>query len=76
MKSRNFVASLVNITAPSSADTEFSVLHELGQVPTSGFVAARASNATLYKSTTAWTVTTAYLKSNAANAAFIVLFFR
>ena len=52
-----------------SADTEFSVAHTVGAVPV-GYLVIKVDNAgVIYDSGTAWTSTTVYLKSSAANSA-------
>jgi len=72
MKSPNFALTLVTAAAGGTVDTEFSVTHDLGSIPAEGFIVRRFGNADLYKSTTAWTKTTVYFKSNTANAHFVV----
>lgn len=74
-KSRNFAATVVLVTAPLTADSEFTVAHELDGTPRQGLVLRRSTNAVLYLSGTAWDTTSAYLKSSVASAQFYVLFF-
>ena len=79
MKSGSFFATLASAPA-GAANTEFAVLHGLGgpENPTTprGFLVIRRNQAaTLYESSTAWTTTTAYFKSDTATARFTVMFF-
>ena len=73
-KSRNLKSNLVQVTG-GAANAEVAVTHGLGTTPQDGFVFNQFSSATLYKSGTAWTSTTAYVKSDTAGATFHVLFF-
>jgi hypothetical protein len=52
-----------------SADTEFSISHQLGTVPIGFLVLNIDAGGVVYDSGTAWTDTTIYLKCSAANAA-------
>ena len=74
MKSRNFRATIVLAIAPGTANTEFSVAHELDTIPRAGFVIRQNASGQLYESGTAWTATTAYLKSDTALVTYFVLF--
>jgi hypothetical protein len=73
-RSRNFVASLVQVEG-GAANAEVAVTHGLNAIPLDAFIFNNFSNAILYKSSTAWTSTTAYVKSDTAGAPFHVLFF-
>jgi hypothetical protein len=65
----------VSIADTGIADTEFSVTHHLGRVP-SGFLITMSDKAcSCYDSGTAWTSSAIYLKCNAASAAVKVLVF-
>ena len=80
MKSRNFDISIIPVTAAATADTEFSITHgfkisDVAAIPREAFLMNNIQNAVLYKSGTAWTNTTAYLKASVANAQFVVAFF-
>ena len=81
MKSRNFAAQVQSFRASETANAEFAVTHQLtggngvAATPRGAIVIRRSHAATLYESGTAWTTSTAYLKSSAANAQFKVLFF-
>ena len=75
MRSRNFRASLVGGIAPGTANTEMTIAHGLDAQPRGYFITRRNAAASVYLGTTAWDSTTAYLKSDTANAAFSVLFF-
>lgn len=66
---RNIQCSKAQGTTPSTANTEFSVTHNLGRIPVTFFGHVNQSG-TLYKSTTAWTKTTIYLKCSAASASY------
>lgn len=58
-----------SVSDTGTADTEFSVSHNLGRVP-SGFVVTKTNKAGIvYDSGTAWTATAIYLKCSAANTA-------
>ena len=73
-KARNFDATLIKVTAGAS-DAEFSVSHQLGKKPTDAFCVLSGGSGILYKSTTAWTASLAYLKSTTANQDYYVWFF-
>ena len=67
----------VSLTVADSgnADTEFSVTHYLGRVP-SGFIVTKSDKAcSVYDSGTAWTTSTIYLKCDAANVALTIAVF-
>lgn len=65
----------VDVTTHVTPDTEFSVNHGLGSVPTGYIVISRDKAATIYDSTTAWTIENIYLKSNVATVAIRLLIF-
>lgn len=73
-KARNLNAMLVQVTG-GAADAEVAVTHGMNVKPLDAFVFNSFSSAILYKSGTAWTSTTAYVKSDTAGATFHVLFF-
>lgn len=80
MRSRNFTVSFVTAAAPATANTEFVVTPYLttdagAVVPVGFIVAGRKQAASLYRSTSTWTASAAYLKSDTANASFVVGFF-
>lgn len=60
-------------TTPGTADTEFSITHDLGRIPIGFLVASVNLAAIIYKSTTAWTSTHVYLKCNVATVAYFVI---
>lgn len=66
----NLNGQWANITAPGTPDTEFSVTHELGKVPSFYWVNAdRACSVYQLPDTgTAWTETTIFLKCSVASA--------
>lgn len=65
----------LTVADTGSADTEFSIAHHLGRVP-SGFILTKSDAAAcVYDSGTTWTTTTAYLKCNAANTAITISLF-
>lgn len=79
MRSRNFTLSLMSIVAPGTVDTEFAASPNLvtdagSVIPAGFFVARRNAAALLYRSTSTWTASAAYLKSDTANASFVVGF--
>lgn len=57
-----------NITSPGTANTAFSVSHNLGYVPTRFHVTYNNTAGTLYDSGTAWTKTSISLKCSVASA--------
>lgn len=79
-KCRNFLATLVQVSG-GAANAEVTVAHGLkdpqgnGIIPRGALVIRRFSNAILYKGTTAWDATNAYVKSDTAAATFHVRFF-
>jgi len=80
LRSPNFQLTTVAITAGAVANAEFTVAHgltadERGLIPRGSVVVRRNLNALLYDSGTAWTDTTAYFKSDTANAQFAVMFY-
>lgn len=69
------LSEIVSIADTGVADTEFTVTHHLGHVP-SGFLVTMSDKAcACYDSGTAWTSSAIYLKCNAASAAIKVLVF-
>lgn len=59
----------VNVSDTGTADTQFSITHHLGRVPT-GYVVMRLNKAaSIYDGATSWTASAIYLKCSAANAA-------
>ncbi len=59
-------------TSPVGADTEFPVPHLLGRVPITVFwLLDRAGD--IYRSTTAWTATTIYLKCSVSMAVYTII---
>ena len=72
-QSRNILGAWVNaVTTPATPDTEFAVPYSIQQSPyaiTAQYFDVKSSNkaCSVYKSTTPWTATTAYLKCNVAS---------
>jgi len=69
-KTGNIKGKLFSTTTPSSANTEFSITHNLGAVPTGYIVFYVSSAAIVYEGPTtgtAWTSSTIYLKCNAGS---------
>ena len=60
-------------TAPGSANTEFSIAHGLGQVPLTIVGQDTNNGGLLYRSSTAWTTTTVYLKCTEASSVYNVI---
>lgn len=60
-------------TAPGTANTEFSIAHQLGRIPIGFIVASVDQAAIIYKSTTAWTSSHIYLKCNVASVNYLVI---
>ena len=69
-KPYSFDAEIIDVTAGSTADTEFSVTHTLARVPLESFVVWRSQNAVIYRGTTAWTTTLIYLRTNIPSTTF------
>lgn len=65
----NFDASEVSFTSNITPDTEDTVAHTLGRVPTYFIVGSLDKAAIVYKGTTAFTKTNIYLKTNVASTA-------
>ena len=60
------------IADTGSANTEFTVAHDLGAVPV-GYLVTKISNAgVIYLGTTSWDASNIYLKSSAANSAVTI----
>lgn len=70
---RNIRCSKVSGTTPGVANTEFSVAHTLGTIPMGFLVLSTGAAAHIYKSTTAWTTTTIYLKCDQPTVAFALI---
>lgn len=51
MKSRNFYSQIQLVTAPTTADSQFTVTHELDAIPHGAFVIRRSGSARLYRPT-------------------------
>jgi hypothetical protein len=65
--SDNVAGKFFAVADTGAANTEFSVTHSFGAVPTD-FILTSSDKATeIYKSGTAWTSTIAYFKSSTAN---------
>jgi hypothetical protein len=60
-------------TTPGTANTEFSISHQLGRIPVGFLVASVDQAAIIYKSTTAWTSSHIYLKCNVASVNYFVI---
>jgi len=60
------------IADTGDANTEFSVTHTLGRIPTGYLVTSNNKAAVVYTGTTTWTSTTIYLRCDAANCAISV----
>lgn len=71
----NFESEELTATAHATPDTEFSVAHTLGTVPTRFIVVDIDEGGVVYKGTTAWTATTIYLKCTTGGTAIKVRVF-
>lgn len=71
----NFDAQEVTATAHVTPDTEFSVAHTLGRVPTRFIVTDIDEGGVVYKGTTAWTSGLIYLKCTTGGTAIKVLLY-
>ena len=65
----------VSVVSHGVPGTEFSVLHQLGKVPTGYIVYGQTAAGSVYDGTTANTKTTLYLKSDAATTTFRLVIF-
>ena len=76
--SDNFNAQIVSYTSHAVADTEDTIAHTLGRVPTGYLALHRSKAGTIYQGPatgTAWTATAIYVKSNVASTVFSLLIF-
>lgn len=60
---------------PGVANTEFTITHNLGYIPTGFLVVSIDQAAIVYKGVTAWTATAISLKCNQATANVVVFVF-
>ena len=61
--------SYVDVTSPGTVDTEFTVEHGLGYIPSGVDVISQDKAAITYKGTTVWDTNKIYLKTNVATVA-------
>jgi hypothetical protein len=73
-KSLNFTGSIVTFTV-GAANAENTILHGMKSVPRGYISIGQGAAGHLYLSTTAWTSTTAFLKSSIASVTYSILFF-
>ena len=73
--SYSFAADVLTAVAPVAINTEFTVTHNLERVPLEGFIVLRGASGNIYRSGTAWTTTTVYLKCDVASVSFTILLF-
>lgn len=73
--SDNLESQELTATAHAVADTEFSVAHTLGRVPTRFVVTDIDEGGVVYKGTTAWTSSLIYLKCSTGGTAIKVLIY-
>jgi hypothetical protein len=69
----NIDAAVASFTSNAVPDTEDTIAHTLGRVPTYFIVADLDKNGTVYRGTTAFTRTNVYLKTSVASAAVKVI---
>jgi hypothetical protein len=60
-------------TTPATANTEFAITHNFGQIPNTLVGWDTNNGGVLYRSTTPWTKTQVFLKCTTASAAFNVI---
>lgn len=73
--SDNFNGKFITISDTGAADSENTLTHSLGRVP-SGYFVTKINKASVgYLGSTAWTATNIYLKFNVANCAVTVFVF-
>lgn len=65
--SDNFNMQIKTATTDAVANTESAVAHTLGRVPSDFIVGAQDKAGTIYKGSTAWTVTNIYVKGSVAS---------
>lgn len=71
----NFNGSFVTISDTGAADSENTLAHGLGRVP-SGYIVTKINKASVaYLGSTSWTATNIYLKFNVANCTATVFIF-
>lgn len=68
VRGENISGEFQVVTDTGSADTEFTVTHNLGAVPIGYIVMKNSKSGNVYSGTTAWTSSTIYLKHSSANA--------
>jgi len=71
----NVDCAFVSFTSNATPDTEDTVAHGLGRVPTGYLVYSRDKAGVLYDSGTAFTASNIYLKCNVASVAFKLIVF-
>jgi len=71
----NVDCQLVSFTSNAVADTEDTVAHGLGKIPTGYFVYSRDKAGVLYDGGTSWTSSNIYVKCNVASVAFKIIVF-
>jgi hypothetical protein len=71
----NADARIVSFTSNGVANTEETVAHTLGKVPTGFLVCNLDKAASIYSGPTAWTKTNIYLKSNTASTTASIIVF-
>ena len=71
----NIDCAIVSFTSNATPDTEDTVAHTLGKVPTYYVVASLNKGAVVYKSGTAFTATNGYLKTTVATTAVTLILF-
>lgn len=73
--SDNFDVDIVSFTSDAVADSEDTVSHDLGKVPTGFHIINRDKAGILYDSGTSWTSSNIYLKSNLASTTYKIIVF-
>lgn len=71
-RDRNIDSTMASGTTPGTANVEFAITHTLGRIPVT-FFGHTDNGGVLYKSTTAWTKTTVYLKCTTVSANYQVV---
>ena len=69
----NLNAQIKTVASTGAANTEFTVSHTLGRVPSGYIIISNSGAGYVYNGTTAWTATAIYLRHSAINAAITVL---
>lgn len=71
----NHDAKIVNYTSNATPDTEDTLAHTLGKIPTGYIVCGKNKAGIIYDGSTSWTATNIYLKCDTASVTFKLIIF-